>query len=224
MLSGGSGSKQDVLDTVESAGLMALTERDRAMLRTRNEPTWRNDLAFVRSHLVEAGCIVNRRDSWEITPEGRQVAADLAMMAKSQGELRRLGPTALAAITTLFALPEIDDESAAARETIWLEGDRRQTWTITYERDRRLRDEAIRIHGLACKGCGFDFEQRYGALGKGFIEVHHLTPISEQGGPAAVDPHKDLTVLCSNCHSVVHRHRPKPLTLSDLVTLCDHQR
>ncbi|MGS0756106.1 HNH endonuclease [Roseateles sp. GG27B] len=51
------------------------------------------------------------------------------------------------------------------------------------------------------------------------MEVHHLNPISEQSGPAAVNPRTDLIVLCSNCHSIVHRNRPKPLTLAELAKI-----
>jgi 5-methylcytosine-specific restriction protein A len=46
------------------------------------------------------------------------------------------------------------------------------------ERNKKLAAHAKRVHGHVCKACGFDFELKYGALGKGFIEAHHLTPLS----------------------------------------------
>ena len=219
LMSGGGGTKQTVLDAVDGSGLMAFTPNDVKMLRTRNELTWRNDLAFVRSHLVKNGCIANRQDSWDITPRGRERATELAKMAEGQEKLKKLNKAALPAIMRILAPHEaqLSDDSAVSGETEWLEGAQSLRWTTTYERNGDLRREAIRIHGLVCKGCGFDFEKTYGVLGKGFIEVHHLNPISEQGGIAAVAPLTDLTVLCSNCHSIVHRNKPKPLTLIDLM-------
>jgi 5-methylcytosine-specific restriction protein A len=53
------------------------------------------------------------------------------------------------------------------------------------------------------KQCGFDFEARYGSVGAGFAEVHHLRPLSTTG--ATSTRLSDLAVLCSNCHRMVHR-------------------
>lgn len=47
-----------------------------------------------------------------------------------------------------------------------------------YERNPHLRAEALRIHGTKCSVCGFDFSRMYGTHGEGFIEIHHLKPIS----------------------------------------------
>jgi len=48
-----------------------------------------------------------------------------------------------------------------------------------YERDRRNRAAAIAIHGIHCKGCGMSFSERYGEIALGFIEVHHIVPVSK---------------------------------------------
>jgi 5-methylcytosine-specific restriction enzyme A len=74
------------------------------------------------------------------------------------------------------------------------------------ERNKKLSARAKKVHGYVCKSCGFDFEKRYGTLGKGFIEAHHLTPLSElKGHKVLLDPLRDFTVLCSNCHRMIHR-------------------
>lgn len=74
------------------------------------------------------------------------------------------------------------------------------------ERNSRLVKEAKKIHGYDCKLCGFNFGKEYGEIGKGFIEAHHLTPISElKGSKILLNPKKDFTVLCSNCHRMIHR-------------------
>jgi 5-methylcytosine-specific restriction enzyme A len=51
------------------------------------------------------------------------------------------------------------------------------------------------------------FAEKYGKLGSGFIEAHHLRPIAslKEGSAAVYDVKKDLAVLCSNCHRMIHR-------------------
>lgn len=60
---------------------------------------------------------------------------------------------------------------------------------------------------LECEVCGFDFEARYGEIGREFIEGHHMKPVSElkEGEQTRVE---DIALLCSNCHSMIHRRRP----------------
>jgi 5-methylcytosine-specific restriction protein A len=48
-----------------------------------------------------------------------------------------------------------------------------------YERNKEARDKCIEYHGSKCCVCDFDFEKVYGELGKGFIHVHHIRPLSE---------------------------------------------
>ena len=74
------------------------------------------------------------------------------------------------------------------------------------ERNRKLAHLAKRHHGFACKACGFDFQAKYGSVGKGFIEAHHLTPLAElKGQKLTLDAKRDFTVLCSNCHRMIHK-------------------
>lgn len=87
--------------------------------------------------------------------------------------------------------------------------------SIKRERDPKLRKDALAIHGLDCMACGFNFERTYGALGTGFIEVHHVVPLSE-AGKSKTDPATDLIVLCANCHRMVHRERGVCLSLEEL--------
>ena len=65
--------------------------------------------------------------------------------------------------------------------------------------------------------CGLNFEDRYGRIGAGFIEVHHLQPVSElkEGEKTRI---KDLALVCSNCHKMLHRRRPW-LGLDDLIKI-----
>ncbi|TGU71629.1 EVE domain-containing protein [Geomonas terrae] len=97
-----------------------------------------------------------------------------------------------------------------------LEGGVREYFGKRYERDPRNRREAIRYHGLACNVCGFNFEEAYGERGTGYIEVHHLKPISTFDEVQHVDPRTDLVTLCSNCHRMVHRKTDSILTHQEL--------
>ena len=104
------------------------------------------------------------------------------------------------------------------------EGSKTKKYVTTYERNPKLRKIALKIHGYDCKGCGFNFETAYGEHGKDFIHVHHLNPISEFDGSQIVNPETDMTVLCPNCHSMVHRYKTKTLSLDDLQTLINSRK
>ena len=60
---------------------------------------------------------------------------------------------------------------------------------------------------LFCEACGFKFADKYGDLGIDFIEVHDIKPVSqtEQSSKVNMD---DFIMLCSNCHSMIHRKKP----------------
>lgn len=105
-----------------------------------------------------------------------------------------------------------------------VEGNRRMKYVAYYERNPRLRKLALLIHGYDCKGCGFNFEKAYGERGSGFIHVHHLVPVSEYEGAREVNPETEMTVLCPNCHAMVHRVKEKTLSLEELKTLVSSNR
>lgn len=95
------------------------------------------------------------------------------------------------------------------------EGTLTRSTATRHERNPKARALCIKHHGSSCKVCAFDFGQVFGALGEGFIEVHHLDPIAEATGRRVVDPIRDLIPVCSNCHRMLHRRDP-PLTLAEL--------
>lgn len=97
------------------------------------------------------------------------------------------------------------DNNQSTKEDL-VEGKAFECHAVRYERDRRLREMCINKYGCKCYVCGFDFEKFYGEVGKGFIEVHHLQPLSDIGEEHTTDPEKGLRPLCSNCHSMIHRH------------------
>jgi putative restriction endonuclease len=96
------------------------------------------------------------------------------------------------------------------------DGGRKKIYTTVYERNRKLRDEAIRIHGYDCKACGFNYKKIYGERGEGYIHVHHIKPLSSLNERVKVNAEKDLVVVCANCHAMIHRRRDKVLTIAEL--------
>ena len=90
-------------------------------------------------------------------------------------------------------------------EFIDVEGLRKSVYVNVYERSSEARKKCIQIKGTACIVCGFDFEKIYGNLGKGFIHVHHIIPISSINGAYVVNPETDLIPVCPNCHAMLHR-------------------
>jgi putative restriction endonuclease len=107
-------------------------------------------------------------------------------------------------------------ENGAMELKTWVEGGKTVYLGTKYERDPKLRKQAIEIHGEACNVCGFDFGKAYGEHGKGFIHVHHVTPISAFGGKKQVDPRKDLVTLCANCHAAIHRRHGSMISVEEL--------
>jgi len=60
---------------------------------------------------------------------------------------------------------------------------------------------------LNCMICGFNFEDMYGEIGKGFIEAHHILPVSELT-ENSITRLEEIVLVCSNCHKMIHRRRP----------------
>ena len=57
---------------------------------------------------------------------------------------------------------------------------------------------------LFCEACNFSFEEKYGVVGKEYIEAHHKKPLSQiQAGEKTKE--SDLVMLCANCHRIVHK-------------------
>jgi len=84
-----------------------------------------------------------------------------------------------------------------------------------YERNALNREACIMIHGCSCKVCGLDFERVFGTIGRGFIHVHHVVPVSVLGQDYIINPAIDLVPVCPNCHAMIHRRNP-PFTVEEL--------
>lgn len=97
----------------------------------------------------------------------------------------------------------------------YLEGAVSSVLVNAYERNQDARSACLNRFGLSCTACEMNFGAVYGALGEGYIHVHHIKPIHLCGGEYEVDPIKDLVPVCANCHAMIHRRRI-PLTVDEL--------
>lgn len=95
------------------------------------------------------------------------------------------------------------------------EGGKRWRRHLAAERSPMLRRAALALQGSTCGICDFSYEAKYGTLGAGFAEIHHLVPVSRLRDKVSVDPVKDVIVLCANCHRMIHRREP-PLSPEEL--------
>lgn len=102
-----------------------------------------------------------------------------------------------------------------------IEGIKRTVTVNACERNAKARQLCVKHWKAVCAVCAFDFEKKYGEIGKGFIHVHHLVPVSQIGKSYQVDPVKDLIPVCPNCHSMLHRQEP-PLTIDKLKSLLNN--
>lgn len=223
----GAGTKKQILDNIDKQDYLILNSHDLSEKSNRRELVWRNDLAFVRKHLVTEGYIDgSQHNQWKITPNGRTYLQGLSLQIKNNNQeiFQKLSPKAIDRAGSLMQLSKFEDLEAIVKSDIdaldfeeeHFEGTQHKRYTNYYERDIKLRTKAISIHGTKCMACGFDFEKKYGKRGKGFIEVHHLTPVSELDSNTKVDPKTDLAVVCSNCHRIIHRKKDNVLSLNDL--------
>jgi predicted HNH restriction endonuclease len=186
-----------------------LTFQERNEKYQNSVSKWANRVQFARLHLVTESLLFSANEGpnpspgyWILTPEGEYQANKL---------ISRSGDGALE--------EQIKEDLKAQELENGTEGEKLARLISYFERNPVLRKKAIIFHGTKCKVCNFDFEEKYGEHGKNYIEVHHIVPLSTIPAPSTIDPEKDLTVLCSNCHRMIHRRREKTMTPEQLVTV-----
>jgi 5-methylcytosine-specific restriction endonuclease McrA len=112
-------------------------------------------------------------------------------------------------------------------EKVFFEGELRYVMHRRHERKPGLvrRAKVLRSERdtrLACEVCDFDVASAYGEDGDGFIEAHHRVPVSTLTESTATRP-EDLALVCSNCHSMLHRMMPLP-SVEELRLLVQQRR
>lgn len=90
-------------------------------------------------------------------------------------------------------------------EIEYSEGKTKKVLINSYERNPIARKKCIEHFGLNCQVCEFNFEEKFGDLGKEFIHVHHKIDIATIGIEYSVNPLTDLIPVCPNCHSMLQK-------------------
>lgn len=68
---------------------------------------------------------------------------------------------------------------------------------------------------LRCEICAFSFIEKYGKWGEKFAEVHHKMPLSSLRESTKTNL-ADLSIVCSNCHRMLHRKGHRTLEVDEL--------
>ena len=97
------------------------------------------------------------------------------------------------------------------------------------ERSKKLREAAIQYYTvdgrIKCCVCGFDFSEKYGEHGIGYIQIHHENPIcqyADEGFEAYIQQAVlDTKPLCANCHCMIHRSKTHILSIEELKAIID---
>ena len=122
-------------------------------------------------------------------------------------------------IDSAFSLRTNEDKNLSyefnyePNDRIFIEGKERFKYHISKERNKYLVTDAKKkwrkeYNGnIRCKICGFSFLDFYGHIGKDFIEAHHILPIASLEKDTIMKI-SDLCPVCSNCHRILHRHKP----------------
>jgi predicted HNH restriction endonuclease len=156
---------------------------------------------------------------------------DLQYMAGEEASPDRASELEHAAWKEFAAMPEhlrdvatalrVSIESQKQLESPWVDDEDGQTATEgrvltrlhrVRERDpnlaKRKKDKVFNETGkLACEGCGTDAVEKYGHIGAGVADAHHIRPLHTltEATETALD---DLALLCATCHRVVHASKP----------------
>jgi 5-methylcytosine-specific restriction protein A len=131
------------------------------------------------------------RETWDLFYDRPD---DLAMLA---GALRRWASKGDAPAAPEEGEDEAEEGRIAYRQHRVRERD--------HSLGKKKKAAALRSNGrLACEVCGFDFSLKYGDIGEGYMEAHHVVALSEIVGTTTTKL-GDLALVCSNCHRMLHR-------------------
>lgn len=88
------------------------------------------------------------------------------------------------------------------------EGAIHEIFINSFERNKDARRICIQHYGAKCFICEFNFEVFYGYIGKNYIHVHHLKPLSDISQEYQINPINNLIPVCPNCHAIFHQQKP----------------
>ena len=114
-----------------------------------------------------------------------------------------------------YFLSDIIIAEEVKEHDIFYEGSVKSIQINSYERNKKARLKCISEYGYNCQICGFNFKDKYGDIGKNYIHIHHIKPLSEISKEYELDPLKDLIPICPNCHAMIHKKDP-PFSVKEI--------
>lgn len=174
--------------------------------RKRGKLRWGRELAMSLSDSVQEYLYYKEKKNINNIEDGKEIELDkynpLIRIEKISNESYDF--------ELIFPLEmEIDIEEYKLHEDKFIYGVRSR-----YELDPKIRLEALKYHGLSCKICGFNYESIYGELGKGYIQIHHIS--KDDNSSFDIDIKKDIIPICDNCHGMIHRNKSKNIDAEEL--------
>jgi hypothetical protein len=125
-------------------------------------------------------------------------------------------------ITNYSFSSHLNQDEIIPEDIVFKEGSIKEIKVNAYERNPQARQVCLNYYGYSCQCCGFNFETAYGEIGKNFIHVHHIHPLSEIKNEYVLNPIKDLVPVCANCHAMLHRSTP-PYSISEIQNMMSQQ-
>lgn len=98
-----------------------------------------------------------------------------------------------------------------------LEGEVVQAAIKYRRRSQKIIEAKKAISSNRCEACGMSFIETYGLHDADCIIGHHINPIADRKGESSTKL-ADISLLCPNCHAVVHTEDP-PITIESLQSM-----
>jgi len=203
-LSGGANKKQ-VLDNIQTQKYYMFSEQDLTMKSNRPELHWRNDLAYIRKHLVARGYINDSvRNLWSITEVGvdyLKILCNEVVNSQNSGfqkitfnAIERASEiiTELSGDFDLQRNDFVEDQMVLPNET-------EEAFITRIKRYKKIVDEIKKKYNGHCQfeDCGYTFLK---SNGENYAEGHHLLPLAKGGSQTA----ENVVILCANHHRMLH--------------------
>lgn len=195
---------QVLIDTLHPTG------EDMEILEGRSDTKFSQKVRNLKSHntLEDRGLATRVARGHKITKRGRDLVEKTKLQFASLSHFK-FDETAKEYRRLAEGEPvEIIDER------IVTEGELRTRSTEYRTRSIELRRAAIQHYSqnghILCDACDFEFALAYPGLGNGYIQIHHLRPVSYLRGESLriAEALENIRPLCANCHQMVHRDTP----------------
>lgn len=177
---------------------------DVEIISGRNDTYFSQKVRNLKSHKTLLPYVKYTKDGYCITPEGIEKIEEYKMLSSTNFD----------DTVKEVAIDEIIDKNRDyVPECDVDEGSESEYKIKARERSSVLRKYAFDYfkskNQIKCDICGFDFENVYGLMGKDYIEIHHIIPISlykAKGDKKSLsEAIKNLMPVCSNCHKIIHK-------------------